>query len=321
MFKFFIMKSISYLTLLISLLLFVTSCDKHMNYSECNFIYNSLEIDAEKLNRKVIILGLDGVRSDAIMPDSSPFLYSLSEKKGVYFTPSHGVEQISYSGPNWSSILTGVHYEKHQVDDNSFGYPNYSEYPTFFEYIESIDSSINTASIVNWTPINIHILSSVIDFSPQIPMSDLEVFEQAQNILLNADPLEVDILFLHFDELDAAGHSYGFNHEVPEYVEVLYTLDSYVESLFNTIEAKRLINEDWLFLVVSDHGGDGTGHGDSSNPHINKTVFFAQHPSINFKHQHTSNQTDLAPTIFDFLGISSPIFNCKTDGISILNYK
>jgi len=312
------MKRILYLILLITPLLFFTSCDKNTNSDDCNLIYSSLEIDSTKLNRKVLVIGLDGVRSDAMQQNSSPFLHSLSITDDVYFTPSHGVELITYSGPNWSSILTGVHYEKHQVDDNSFENPNYSDYSTFFEYIEEVDTSINTASIVNWTPINTHILSAVIDFSPQISISDLEVFEQAQNILINADPLDADILFLHFDELDAAGHSYGFSLEVPEYVGTLNTLDGYVENIFNTIKAKRLSGEDWLFLVVSDHGGDGTGHGDASNPYINKTVFFAQHPSIDFKHQYFSNQTDLAPTILDFLGISSPVFNCKTDGVSIL---
>ena len=312
------MKKIFYSILLITPFLLFTSCDKNTNSDDCNLIYSSLEIDSAKLIRKVLVIGLDGVRSDAMQQNSSPFLHSLSVTDDVYFTASHEVELITYSGPNWSSILTGVHYDKHQVDDNSFGNPNYSEYSTFFEYIEAVDTSINTASIVNWTPINTHILSNIIDFSPQVPISDLEVFEKAQNILLDADPLDADILFLHFDELDAAGHSYGFSIDVPEYVETLNTLDVYVENIFNIIEAKRLSGEDWLFLLVSDHGGDGTGHGDASNTFINKTVFFAQHPSIDFKHQHFSNQTDLAPTILDFLGISSPVFNCKTDGISIL---
>ena len=311
-------KKILYPILLITPLLFYTACDKNTNHDDCNLIYSSFEMDSTKLNRKVLVIGLDGVRSDAMQQNSSPFLHSLSVTDDVYFTASHEVELITYSGPNWSSILTGVHYDKHQVDDNSFGNSNYSEYSTFFEYIEAVDTSINTASIVNWTPINTHILSTVIDFSPQTSMTDIEVFEQAQSILLNADPLDADILFIHFDELDAAGHSYGFSIDTPEYVETLNILDGYVESIFNILESKRLSGEDWLFLVVSDHGGDGTSHGDASNTYINKTVFFAQHPSIGFKHQHYSNQTDLAPTILDFLGISSPIFNCKTDGISIL---
>ena len=47
-----------------------------------------------------------------------------------------------------------------------------------------------------------------------------------------------------------------------------------VKSLFDIINNKRhQKQEDWLILVVSDHGGDGTSHYDSSNPDINQTIF------------------------------------------------
>lgn len=309
---------INYSLTFLLFLFILFSCEKNEITDECNLIADVLAIDSVKINRKVLVIGLDGVRSDAIQENSSAFLHSLSVTNEVYYTESHKVELITYSGPNWSSILTGVHYAKHQVDDNSFANPNYSMYPTFFEYIEEADSTINTVSIVNWTPINTHILSTVTDFSPQTSINDLQVYEQAQNLLINGAPLDADIVFLHFDELDAAGHSYGFSIEETEYAGTLNTLDGYVENLFNTIEDKRLNGEDWLFVVVSDHGGDEKGHGDASNPYINQTIFFAQHPSLDFKDQYTSNQTDIAPTVLDFLGISSSAFDCKTDGISLL---
>lgn len=318
LFKSIKMKRVRYFFVLILPFLIFPACEKYTSDDGCDLLNSSFEIDSAKLNRKVLIIGIDGIRSDALQQDSSPFLHALSLEDDVYFTAAHTVEGITYSGPNWSSILTGVHYRKHQVDDNSFEQPNYSEYKTFFEYIEVVDSSINTASIVNWTPINTYILSEVVDYSPTLPINDLEVFESAQNMLINADPFGADVLFLHFDELDAAGHSFGFSYEVPEYVEVLSTIDAYVENLYTTIEAKRQIGEEWLILIVSDHGGEGFGHGDGGNPHINKTVFFVQHPSIEFNHQHCSNQTDLTPSILDFLGISNPVIDCKTDGVSIL---
>ena len=47
--------------------------------------------------------------------------------------------------------------------------------------LRDVDSSIHTASIVNWTPINTHILSST-DFSPQASVQDLDVYENVQNL-------------------------------------------------------------------------------------------------------------------------------------------
>ena len=72
----------------------------------------------------MLLLGLDGLRSDAMNENNSPFMFALSATDEVYFTASHSVESITYSGPNWSSILTGVHYAKHRVTSNNFEHPN-----------------------------------------------------------------------------------------------------------------------------------------------------------------------------------------------------
>ena len=305
----------NYLFLPIIFLILIFACEKTSN--DCCLFSTISELDTSKVNRKVLVLGIDGIRSDAMMQNNAPFMFALSNDADVYFTDSHITESITYSGPNWSSILTGVHYNKHGVSDNGFDNPNYDTYPTFFDYIESVDSTINTASIVNWTPINTHILSSCTDFSPELPVQDIEVFEQVQDLLVNDAPFNADMVFVHFDELDAAGHAFGFSSDVPEYSATLNTIDSYVENIFNIINTKRINGEDWLVMIVSDHGGDGTGHGDAQNPYINQTILIAQHPNLIFKNQHSSNQCDLAPTILKFLGISNSNFDCQKDGISL----
>jgi len=306
----------NYLLLPVIFLTLIFACEKPSN--DCTIFSNISELDTTKLNRKVLLIGIDGFRSDAMLQNNAPFMFGLSTDEDVYFTNSHKIESITYSGPNWSSILTGVHYNKHGVSGNGFDNPNFDKYPTFFNYIESVDSSINTASIVNWTPINTHILSSVTDFSPELSVQDIEVYDQVQNLLSNDAPFDADIVFVHFDDLDAMGHTYGYSSDLPEYSNAINTIDSYVENIFNTINTKRSNGEDWLVMIVSDHGGQGTGHGDAQNPHINQTIFFAQHPLLNFKNQHISNQCDISPTILSFLGISNPLFDCQKDGVSLI---
>lgn len=295
-----------------------SSCENIDENSLCDGILENIEYNSQNIDRKVLIIGVDGIRSDVMQDSISPFLFDLSQQKNTYFTDSHMAEGITYSGPNWSSLLTGVHMEKHNVLGNDFSEPNYYQYPSFFHYLENIEVSISTASIVNWTPINTNILSGVVDHAPLESFSDYEVFESSKEILLNNNPIESDIIFLHFDELDGAGHSYGFSADIYEYRNTLKTIDGYIEDLFSIIEEKRLNGEDWMIFIVSDHGGDGTGHGDASNPFINQTIFFAQHPSLNFIDNYISSMPDLAPTILNFLGIYSEKFNCETDGISLL---
>ena len=125
---------------------------------------------------------------------------------------------------------------------------------------------------------------------------------------------------MKFDELDGTGHTYGFSPDVEEYTNYANILDGYSEELFNIIKNRRVKGEDWMYFIVSDHGGEGTAHGDSSDPNINQTIFLAQHPELIFKANccYTSSQADLAPTILSFLGISSSEFEANTDGLSVL---
>lgn len=280
----------------------------------------AFEVDTTKSDRKVIIIGIDGVRSEAMTEDISPFLYEFSNRPTSYFTDQNLIEELTFSGPNWSSLLTGVHFCKHKVFDNKYSNNKLSEFPHFFDYIERANSNTVTASIVNWTPINQYSAMEHADYSPLAKISDQEVFQQAQQLLLNQNPMDPDVLFLHFDELDGAGHSFGYHPDVVEYANTLNTIDGYIQQIVASIETKRSNGEDWMIFVVSDHGGDGTGHsGGFDNEHIKYTIFYANHPTESFMQSHTTSQVDLVPTILDFMGIISEEFNCKKDGISILH--
>ena len=171
---------------------------------------------------------------------------------------------------------------------------------------------------MNWLPINQNILSRDVDYYSNSQISDSLVFNEALNLLTNNDPIKPDILFLHFDELDAAGHNFGFSPNVTEYKETLNNIDFYVNSLVSIIDNKRLFGENWMCILVSDHGGDGYSHGDYNNINIRETIFIAEHPSQNFNFKHKSNMTDIAPTVLDFMGVSSTKFECTRDGHSIL---
>jgi len=310
-------KNIIYFFFMMMFFVFFISCKKDIPINFCEFQEDSIKVDSIKINNKVIIIGIDGFRSDAMTKEITPFIYDFSQRN-TYKNLSHLTEEDTYSGPNWSSILTGVHYNKHNVTDNSFGGSLFEMFPTFLYYIENNVNSINTSSIVNWLPINQKILSRDVDYHTNNQISDSLVFIEALNLLLNNDPIKPDVLFLHFDELDAAGHNFGFSPNIIEYTGVLNNIDFYVDSLVNIIDNKRLSGENWMCILVSDHGGDGYSHGDYNNIHTRETVFIVEHPIQNFKLQHKSNMTDIAPTVLDFLGISSAKFNCSRDGQSVL---
>ena len=299
------------------LLLFIFfSCKEDISI-DC---YNSLSvINPNKIKKKALIIGIDGFRSDAMQQYISPFMYNLSKSNNVYYTPSHSVENSTWSGSNWASLLTGVHYNKHNVIMNNFDINNFKEFPSFFHYIENAASYLNTVSIDSWTKLYDFTLYPYVDFAISYNRGkDSTIFNKSKEILLNSNPLKPDILFLHFYDLDSIGHTHGFDPLLKEYRNTLNKVDYYIEYLFSIIENKRSNGEDWIIFIVSDHGGYEKSHSDSNNPHINNTIFFVQHPNLKFNKNHITNQSDLAPTILDFIGIFDPEFECKKDGISIL---
>ena len=92
--------------------------------------------------KKVLFIGIDGCRFDAIQAARAPHLDRLMAEGcydadcqilGERFTGNDTV-----SGPGWSSILTGVWADKHGVLNNDFKVKHYEEYPHFFARLKEV---------------------------------------------------------------------------------------------------------------------------------------------------------------------------------------
>ena len=146
---------------------------------------------------KVLIIGVDGCRPDALRVANTPNFDALMAN-GT-FSYDAFTFPVTSSGPGWSAMLTGVWHNKHGVNDNSFNGSNYENFPHFFNRIEKFNPALNTASICHWGPINDEIVD-LVDFQQNIS-SDAGVRTAAINYLLQNDP---DVLFLHLDDVDGA---------------------------------------------------------------------------------------------------------------------
>ncbi|MEX0598229.1 MAG: alkaline phosphatase family protein [Candidatus Paceibacterota bacterium] len=299
-------------------ILLLSSCKKEAPSIPCD--ENNYEIDECKIGRKVLIIGIDGFRSDVMNATNTPFLFALSGSTDTYFTGQHKVESYTSSGPNWTSILTGVHCEKHLVEDNFFGGYDPLKFPTFFHYIEEAMPSIKTASIAHWIPLNYVIIDDQSDYNPIQLLSDLEVADRGIGMVNGSDSEESDVLFLHFDDLDHYGHAFGYHDTIPEYRQAVSTMDGYVEMLMNAVIERRNLGEDWAIFIISDHGGEGREHSNMPNvPNVIQTIFYANHPTANFKSNYISSQADLAPSVLSFLGIKNAGFDNIKDGNSLID--
>jgi hypothetical protein len=78
--------------------------------------------------------------------------------------------------------------------------------------------------------------------------------------------------FVHYADLDDAGHSYGWGSS--QYNTAIATVDGYLGQLFGVIENSSSPLKGKTAIVLSaDHGGNGTGHSDATNS-LNYTIPF-----------------------------------------------
>ncbi|MCA9021440.1 MAG: alkaline phosphatase family protein, partial [Planctomycetaceae bacterium] len=121
------------------------------------------EPDNDRTNKRVLVIGMDGTRPDALMQAKTPTFDRLI-REGAFTDQAQILgkryqKNDTISGPGWSSILTGVWADKHGVHDNDFKGKNYELFPHFFKRLKRERPDAQTVSFVSWEPIHDHILS------------------------------------------------------------------------------------------------------------------------------------------------------------------
>ncbi|WP_228414218.1 alkaline phosphatase family protein [Chryseobacterium sp. CH21] len=205
--------------------------------------------------KKVLFIGIDGCRADVMMSTSTPNIQNLISQS--IYSIDGLCAATTWSGNGWSTMLTGVWHTKHNVQDNNFTSPNYVNYPDFLTRAETYNPNLRTISLAHWSPINDKIINTA-DVKSNLA-TDLAVKNAAVNALQSDNP---DILFVDFDDVDHAGHSYGFASTVPQYVSSIQTTDSYIGEIVTAMKNRPSYNnEDWLVVLTTDHGAIESSHG------------------------------------------------------------
>ncbi len=276
--------------------------------------------------KKVLVIGIDGCRFDALKQAEAPHLDALMQEGSVAqptrIFPAHYREADTISGPGWSNILCGVWADKHRVMDNEFTAPNYDEFPHFFTRLKEAQPEAVTASFSDWGPIAGIILRDAdvtLDANKtdkDYVSGDVEVAAAASKYLREADPTATVV---YLGQVDEAGHKEGFHPSVAPYVKAIEQVDGHIGELLAAIESRPTrADEDWLILVTTDHGGSGTGHGGGhDNPEVACSWLVVSGDAARpGKIGGERGQVDLVPTALAHLGVEiDPAW--KLDGAAV----
>ncbi len=265
--------------------------------------------------KHAIVIGIDGLRVDALQQASTPVLDALivdgtvtyeAFAGGVLGTPT---EQMTWSGAGWSSILTGVWVDKHGVDFNVFDDARFEEYPHFFARIREENPDAYLSSFVTWAPINDSILASADAdeaFSPEADSSAEGDVAVTAEVVAHLGSKTPDVVFVQLDEVDHQGHVAGFSPAVSGYASAVETIDAQIGMMLDAIRARATYAaEDWLVVVTTDHGGTGRAHGGQSDEE--RAVFMIVSGASARRGETISpgpGHTAVPPTVMTHLGLA-----------------
>ncbi len=255
---------------------------------------------------KVLLIGIDGLRPDALQKAEAPNIDRLIAESAYSFSAHTGTYTVS--APGWSNILTGVWEAKHGVKSNtiknrSFEGANYGEFPNIFTRIEKYDPALKTYSIasLDWFDQQIITKADLSIYHPFEQEGDKKVAETSSWFLAHNN---VDLMFTYFMGVDMAGHNHGFDPAVPEYISEIETIDGYVGTLMEAIKKRPSYDKErWLTILISDHGGKGRHH-DGVGEEAKKVPFIMHGPAVQRGEIVPGpDQVDIAPIILTYLGV------------------
>ena len=225
----------------------------------------------EFLYKRVVFIGIDGFGNAVKDPQANAINIQklISEGAGTYEAKAM---LPTISAQNWGSILHGVVPSKHQLTNSivsGINYPENNPYPSYMKLLKQERPMLQQASFVTWSPINKGIIEDSAG-AYKVNGGNDETTTQKAVDYIKTEGQDVRNIFIHLDEVDGAGHNYGYY--TPKFYEQAKKADQYVGQIVQTLEDEGLM-KDTLLILTSDHGGKGTGHGGDSS--VEQTVFWA----------------------------------------------
>ena len=207
--------------------------------------------------KHVIVIGLDGFGGHAMKDAKAPNLRALMAS-GSWTLKARGV-MPTVSSPNWASLIMGAGPEQHGITSNEwqpdkFDFPPSctgmaSTFPTIFGLLRQQRPNAHIAVIHDWQDFARMVEKGAPNHSRHVKGSPAAT-DAAIAYWKKHQP---DLLFLHLDDVDHAGHDHGWWG--PEYKAAVEMVDGLIGKFLQAVD------RDAVFLITADHGGSGRKHG------------------------------------------------------------
>lgn len=189
--------------------------------------------------KHVIIIGVDGMSPDGIIHAHTPNIDSLIAAGSSTFECKAQIPTVS--SPNWASVIDGAPPASHGIWSNSWKVKQIKDsvycggkkgqmFPTIFRVLREQKHKAQIAVFSAWWSFVRLVEPRVCNVKERTLFTGLTAQRAATAIRLR----KPDLLFLHFDEVDEAGHKYG--HGTPPYYEAVGSVDKAIGKVLKAVK-------------------------------------------------------------------------------------
>ncbi|MBN3034857.1 MAG: alkaline phosphatase family protein [Bacteroidales bacterium] len=275
--------------------------------------------------RHIILIGIDGVGADDYQHARTPHLDRLV-RKGAISLKTRSVMPTE-SAPNWASHLMGAGPEQHGVTANGWTVDHHTLPPTVMDeqgYFPSIFTLIRdqipgaaTGFFHDWKGLA-GLLNPDDIVKSEYSADYRKTLDKAIPWILEEKPM---FTFIYIGHPDEVGHEHGWRSQA--YISAVEEVDQALGGLFSAL-AEAGWHDQVHFIVVSDHGGVGHGHGGLSLDEFTVPWIISGPGVIRDRLiGQASDVVNTAPTIAYLLGLETPFewtgrpvlgaFECEKD--------
>ena len=214
-----------------------------------------------KAVKHVILIGVDGMGANYLSKAENIPVMKMMMREGAYTLHARCVMPSS-SADNWAAMTMGAgpsltgytEWNSQKPEIPSRVTDQYGLFPSLFALMREQRPSSTIGVIYSWSGIGYLFPKEAVN-KDDAAGSDSATLSHAVEYIKNTKP---DLLFIHFDGVDAAGHGIGWG--TPAYYQAVQTVDTRIGQIIQAVKDAG-IAKNTVLLVTADHGGINQGHG------------------------------------------------------------
>jgi predicted AlkP superfamily pyrophosphatase or phosphodiesterase len=260
--------------------------------------------------KHVVMVGYDGLAGNTVEVAEMPTLKAMMDQ-GAWTLQARSILPSS-SACNWATMFMGAGPEMHGYNTWGSRKPDFPSialgkngiFPTFITAIREKYPDANMCSMYEWDVIGDLIDNKAISYHEHVPAGESECRDITDAYIAYLKEHKPQVSMCIYDSPDHEGHGQGWASET--YMSKLTLLDNYLAEIIQATKDAGMYDQT-IFVIVSDHGGIGKGHGSTSMSEMEAPlIFFGKGIKKGYKIEVPVMRYDTAPTITRIFGVASP---------------